>query len=151
MKVKTIVVILIVIFMVMQFIPSGRPDVIQDNKDDLLLNNNVPDSVAYILKTSCYDCHSNENVYPWYSYISPVSLLVARDVKLGKEELNFSLWESNYKMKKAKFFDDIIEVISDESMPMSIYTMMHSEAKLNKANRKMIMDWADNSAEALFE
>ena len=151
MKMKTIVVILIVIFMVMQFIPSGRPDVIQDNKDDLLLNSNVPDSVAYMLKTSCYDCHSNENVYPWYSYISPVSFLVARDVKLGKEELNFSLWESNNKMKKAKFFDDIIEVISDESMPISIYTIMHSDAKLNKANRKMIMDWADKSAEALFE
>ncbi len=151
MKAKTIVIVIIAFLIIMQFIPSGRPDVILDNKGDLLLNNNVPDSVAYILKTSCYDCHSNENVYPWYAYISPVSLLVARDVKLGKEELNFSLWESNNKMKKAKFFDDIIEVISDESMPISIYTIMHSDAKLNNANRKLIMDWADKSAEALFE
>ena len=151
MKGKTIWIILVAVVIIMQLIPSGRPDVIKENKDDLLVNNSVPDSVAHLLKVACYDCHSNESVYLWYSYVAPISWLVARDVRAGKEELNFSTWESNDKMRKAKLLDDIVEVVSDGSMPMAIYPLMHPEAKLTKADRQMLVDWSESHAESLFE
>jgi len=151
MKSKTIWIILIAVVVIMQLIPSGRPEVVKENKDDLLLNNEVPGEVANLLKVACYDCHSNESVYLWYSYVAPVSWLVARDVRLGKEELNFSTWESNDKMRKAKLLDDIVEEVSDGGMPMAIYPLMHPEAKLKKEDRQAIVDWAESHAESLFE
>lgn len=144
-------IVLIAIVVVMQLIPSGLPEVISENENDLIVNSNVPDSVAYLLKNTCYDCHSNETVYPWYSYVAPVSWLVARDTKLGRAELNFSNWESNDKMHKAKYLDDIIDEVSDGGMPMAIYPLMHPEAKLKKSDRQMIVDWAEEYAEGLFE
>jgi len=151
MKAKTIWIILIAVVVIMQLIPSGRPELVKENKGDLLLNNEVPENVSHLLKVACYDCHSNESVYLWYSYVAPVSWLVARDVRLGKEELNFSTWESNDKMQKAKLLDDIVEEVSDGGMPMAIYPLMHPEAKLKKADRQAIVDWAESHAESLFE
>lgn len=151
MKAKTIWMILFAIVVIMQLIPSGRPEVINENPNGLMVNNNIPDSVANILRTTCYDCHSNETNYPWYSYVAPVSWLISRDTKLGRAELNFSIWESNDKMKKAKLLSDIVEEVSDGGMPMAIYPLMHPEAKLTKADRQMIVDWADSYAESLFE
>jgi hypothetical protein len=151
MKGKIIWIILIAVVVILQLIPSGRPEVIEDNKSDLLANNKVPDSVAYFLKTACYDCHSNESVYPWYSYVAPVSWLVSRDVNLGREEMNLSNWETLDKMRKAKYLSDIVDVVSDGTMPMAIYPLMHPEAKLKRSDRQMIVDWADSYAESLFE
>ena len=143
--------ILVAVIVIMQLIPSGRPEVIKENKNDLFSNNQVPDSVEYLLRTTCYDCHSNETIYPWYSYVAPVSWLISRDTRLGREELNFSKWETNDKMKKAKLLDDIVEEVSDGGMPMAIYPLMHPEAKLTRADRQMIVDWAESHAESLFE
>ena len=151
MKIKAIWIILLLVIVGIQFIPSGLPKVIKENKNDLLLNNGVPDSVAILLKAACYDCHSNESNYLWYSYVAPVSWLIARDVNLGKEELNFSDWESLKKMKKAQYLDEIYEVVSDGSMPMKIYPIMHPEAKLTSPDRERIAQWAENFAEKLFE
>lgn len=151
MKAKTIWIVLIATVVIMQLIPSGRPEVINENPNGLMVNNNIPNSVANILRTTCYDCHSNETNYPWYSYVAPVSWLISRDTKLGRAELNFSIWESNDKMKKAKLLSDIVEEVSDGGMPMAIYPLMHPEAKLTKADRQMIVDWADSYAESLFE
>ncbi len=148
---KKIWFILIVIVVIIQFIPTGRPDAVNNNPNDVLINNPVPDSVASLLTTTCYDCHSNETYYPWYSYVAPVSWLVARDVKEGRKHVNFSEWESLYKMKKAEILDDLVDEVSDGGMPMLIYPLMHPEAKLTKADRQMIVDWAEGFGESLFE
>ena len=151
MKARVIWIVLLVIVVGIQFVPSGLPMVVKENNNDLLLNNTVPDSVAVLLKAACYDCHSNESNYLWYSYVAPVSWLIARDVNLGKKELNFSNWESLKKMKKAQYLDEIYEAVSDRSMPMEIYPIMHPEAKLTKNHRALIADWAEGFAEELFK
>lgn len=148
---KLIWLIIIGVFVLLQLIPAGRPENVESNPNDLIVNNDIPDTVVSLLKTTCYDCHSNESRYPWYSYVAPVSWLVARDVRLGKEELNFSNWESIDKMKKAKLLDDIIDEVSKGGMPMQIYPLMHPEAKLTKADRQTIVDWAESYGESLFE
>jgi len=150
-KRKAFWLIIFFLFVIIQFVPAGKPDTIPENENDLIYNNHIPESIVNILKTSCYDCHSNETSFPWYSHVAPVSWLVNRDVIKGREELNFSEWESQSKMDKAKNIDKIINEVKGGKMPMRIYILMHSEAKLNEDARQQFVDWADNYAESLFE
>lgn len=137
--------------LLIQFIPTGRPEVVDKNENDLLANNTVPDSVALLLKQACYDCHSNQTFYPWYAYVAPVSWLVVRDVKEGRKHLNLSDWESLSKKDKAEHLSDINDEVSMGSMPLVIYPIMHPEARLTAKQRQLIVDWTDDFGEALFE
>jgi len=151
MKKKIIWAVLLLIIIVPQFIPVEKPQNNDDVSNDLIEANEIPKNITKILKTSCYDCHSNQTVYPWYSYIAPVSWLVIRDVKEGRKELNFSDWETIDKMGKAKLLDDIAEEVEDEEMPMPIYFITHSNAKMSDTDRKEIVSWAETFAEDLFD
>lgn len=148
---KLTLLIILLVLVAIQFIPADKPEVSLTNENDLIYNNQLPENVAVLLKESCYDCHSNETIYPWYSYVAPVSWLVVRDIEVGREELNFSHWESQSKIDKAKQLDNIIDEVIDENMPMPIYTIMHSNAKLSKENRQVLAEWAESYAESLFE
>ena len=138
MKKKIIWGIILLIIIVPQFIPVDRPEIDKDNSNDLITNNESPENIANLLKTSCYDCHSNQTVYPWYANVAPVSWLVVRDVKLGREELNFSNWENMSKMDKAKLLDDISEEVEEAEMPLPIYFITHGDAKLSDDDRKAL-------------
>ena len=142
---------LLAIFILIQFVPNELPEVTLDNKDDLLSNNEFSIEIENQIRASCYDCHSNETIYPWYSYVAPVSFLVNRDTKVGREELNFSNWESLDRKKKAKHLTNFIEEIEEGDMPFPPYLITHSNAKLTDKSKQDLMDWADNYAESLFE
>ena len=149
--VKLLILVLLIAVVIIQFIPNDKPEVVLTNENDLIYNNQLPENIRVMLKESCYDCHSNETIYPWYSYVAPISWLVVRDIKLGRDELNFSHWESQSKIDKAKNLDKIIDEVTDENMPMPIYTIMHANAKLSDDDRQLITEWADSYAESLFE
>lgn len=151
MNSKKILLIVLAIVIIIQFIPADLPVVILDNPNDLIANNDIPENIESILRTSCYDCHSNETVYPWYSYVSPVSLLVSRDTRIGRDELNFSEWEKLDKIEKAEMLDEIAEEIEEGEMPMKIYPITHPDAKLSDSDREEMVLWAEIMAEALFE
>lgn len=142
---------LIAIVVIIQLIPSGRPEVITENSNDLLSNNVLPDSVSDLLRSACYDCHSNETVYPWYAYVAPVSWLVSRDIKLGRDKMNLSDWEAKSKVDKAKILGEIQEEVEDGVMPMPIYVLMHPGAELTLKQRNKLIEWTDEFAESLFE
>lgn len=148
---KKILIIIVILLIVIQFIPANLPEVTTVNPNDLLRTTNVPVDIANKLKTSCYDCHSNETVYPWYSYVAPVSFLISRDVREGRKKLNFSNWNKLSKVKKAKFLDGISDEITEGEMPMKIYPIMHSNANLTDDDRHKLADWADAYGESLFE
>ena len=148
---KKIVIAIVILLVVIQFFPVNLPEVNTDNSGDLLKNADVPEEVAEILKTSCYDCHSNETVYPWYSHVAPVSYLVKRDVEKGREELNFSEWTKLKKSKKLTKLDEISDEVKEGDMPMSIYTLIHSHAKLSDKQKELIINWADKYAEEVFK
>ncbi len=151
MKKRTVwLIALIAVFLFIQLIPYEQPEISEENPDDLMLHTEVPQEVAVLLKSACYDCHSNETVYPWYSKVAPVSWLVLHDVKEGREELNFSLWNKLKITKKAKMLDKISEYVQSEEMPLKIYSIMHPEARLDSVKRKKIIDWADKTADDLF-
>jgi len=146
-----LLIALFAVFVIIQFIPANLPVVVKENRDDLIATSNVPADIAQKLKTSCYDCHSNETVYPWYSYVAPVSFLVSRDTREGRRKLSFSIWNNLSKVKKAKYLDNITEEVSEGEMPMVIYTYLHSGSKLSEKDREEIAAWADNYAESLFD
>jgi len=140
---KKLFLAIVLLLILLQFIPVEKPIVINDNKADLIASNEMDDTVAELLKSSCYDCHSYETNLPWYSHVFPSSLLVARDTKVGREELNFSNWEEMSKMKKIKNLNKIEEEILSGEMPMGIYLIMHPKAKLNEQQKSAISQWVD--------
>jgi len=151
MKKKYIWGIILLVIIVPQLIPVEKPKNNDDLSNDLIANNEIPENIAEMLKTSCYDCHSNQIIYRWYADVAPVSWLVIRDVKEGRKELNFSNWEIMSKMDKAKILDDISEEVEEEEMPVPIYFITHSNAKLSNEERKSMVSWSKLFAEGLFE
>jgi hypothetical protein len=134
-----------------QFVPNELPPVETNNTEDIIKSGLVSQDVAAILRKSCYDCHSNETVYPWYSHIAPSSWLVAKDIREGREELNFSEWENYDMMKKLGLLDDISIAVREGEMPMKIYLPLHPSAKLDDAQRDLIIAWAEDAMDILVE
>lgn len=139
--VKIPLVILILILVFMQLIPNRLPENNDDLKDDLISLINPPEDVTMILQNSCYDCHSNVSKYPWYSYVAPVSWLVAKDVQEGREELNFSEWATLSKRQQIKAMSDIAEEVEEGKMPLDIYTYLHRDAILSEEQIELITTW----------
>ncbi|MCW8803479.1 MAG: heme-binding domain-containing protein [Ignavibacteriaceae bacterium] len=136
---KKILIALGVIIVAIQFIPVDRsnPPVIQEI--------DAPANVLSILKTSCYDCHSNETNWPWYSYVAPVSFLVAGDVEDGRKRVNFSEWDKYDEKKKEKKMDAMIEEVEEGGMPLPKYLITHSEAKMDPEKIKLLKDWVTSN------
>lgn len=141
--------ILIAFLIVIQLIPSKFPvnSVVQHPEN--IQVQNASNEVMTILKTSCFDCHSNQTDYRWYSRIVPVSWLIARDVSKGREALNFSDWNTYNKRKLVRKLGDIKEQVAKKEMPMKIYTLMHPNTKLNEAQMLLIADWTDKEVKKI--
>ena len=141
----------LVLLILIQFTPNVLPPTSHSNENDLLENNRISPAVTSILKNSCYNCHSNNTVYPWYSHIAPVSFLVGYHVKEGREHLNFSEWAELSKLDKAEALDDLIEEVEEGEMPIKPYLIAHPGAKLTETEKTQLINWAEEFAEALFE
>jgi hypothetical protein len=100
--------------------------------------------VGNILRRSCADCHSHETAWPWYSKISPFSWFVARHVVKGREKLNFSEWSGALPDQ----LQEIADAIEKKKMPLSSYLWIHRDAGLSKADREVLLAWADGATQA---
>jgi hypothetical protein len=109
----------------------------------------VPDKVQAILKNSCYDCHSNNTRYPWYSHIQPWGWWLASHIRKGKEELNFTEFGNYSKRRQQSKLKSIGNSIEDETMPLPSYTLIHRGAKLSKEDKTLILDWAERTKDSL--
>ena len=132
---------LIALFVFIQLIPVDRENPSSNPESEL----KAPQEVMTLLKNSCYDCHSNQTNWPIYSYIAPVSWLVARDVKKGRHDLNFSEWGKLSSEKKYKVRKEMVEETSEGNMPLPIYLLMHSEAELSDEQKMKLNEWADST------
>ncbi len=142
---KIMMVLLVVFFIASQFVPVARSNAPVENEIS------APAEVKAILKRSCYDCHSNETVWPWYSYVAPMSWLVAHDVEEGREEMNFSRWDRYSDKKKRKKISECWEEVEEGEMPLWFYLPLHPKARLSKIDLEVLRQWAatagDNSKE----
>ncbi len=108
----------------------------------------VPAQIDALLTRACYDCHSNQTRWPWYSQVAPVSWLVAHDVTLGRKELNFSEWGSYYPQTRRRKLQWMGRVIREGSMPPWSYRLMHPRARLTGAERAMLDRWIESGTSA---
>ena len=111
-------------------------------KNDISTIYIIPDSIHQILKTSCYDCHSNNTQYPWYNNIQPIAWWLNHHVKEGKRALNFSEFASYSIQKKYKKLDGLIKEIQSDKMPLSSYTLIHRYAILTTDQKEKLINWA---------
>ena len=109
----------------------------------------VPAEVRSLLEVSCYDCHSHQTMWPWYSRVAPVSWLVYRDVREGREELNFSVWGEYDDSGRDHKLEELEEKVSEGEMPLKIYLALHPEARLSDADRQTLVDWARTERAAI--
>jgi hypothetical protein len=128
--------IFVVALIGIQFIPVERtnPPVEMDIP--------APANVKAILKASCYDCHSNETVWPWYSRLAPVSWLVANDTTEGRDRLNFSTWNQYIPEQQAELVSSSMKRIRRGSMPPWFYTIKHTDGKLTPEKLAILEAWA---------
>ena len=116
--------------LLIQLVPYGKdhtnPPVVQD----------APWTSAQahrVARRACYDCHSNETVWPWYSRIAPVSWLVYKDVVDGRSKLNFSEWG-----RGEQEVEEIGESIAEGEMPPRQYLLTHLDARLSEADKALL-------------
>jgi len=141
--VKKIAMGLLVALVIIQFFKPARNISSEKSPNDITNKYAVPASVQEILKTSCYDCHSNNTVYPWYANIQPVAWWLADHVNEGKNELNFSEFLT-YSPKKAHHkLEEVNEMVKEGEMPLQSYTIIHQNAKLSEPQKLEIATWAD--------
>lgn len=128
----TLVILLVVAAIAIQFI---RPSIIGHNPpvvSEPAWSN--PEARALAVR-ACFDCHSNETVWPWYSRIAPISWLVARDTAVGRQVLNFSEWGSGRRGERR----ELGEVVIEGEMPPAIYLLMHPSARLSASERDLLV------------
>jgi len=87
---------------------------------------------------ACFDCHSNETVWPWYSYIAPMSWMILQDVHKGREVLNFSTWTDNSVTQSEA--EEAVELVSKQMMPLPYFIILHPEADLTDAERGLLIN-----------
>lgn len=129
------------IIVVLQFIRPTKNLSETISVNDIRNHYTVPADVENILKTSCFDCHSNNTVYPWYTNIQPVGLWMQNHVNDAKEELNFSEFASYSPKRMNRKYKEIIKQVKEDEMPLFSYTLIHGYAELNQQQKDILLAW----------
>jgi hypothetical protein len=139
-----------IIFLLMQLYQPARNIAL---KQDLTANftkvYNVPKKVEAILRTSCYDCHSNNTNYPWYSNVQPVGVFMQNHINEGKENLNFNEYGNYTKRKQNSKLKAINKQIKLNEMPLASYTLIHKNAILSSSQKQEVMNWIEKTSDSL--
>ena len=109
----------------------------------MLARLNVPAHVETILKRACYDCHTHQTRWPWYSHVAPVSWFVIDHVNDGRRHLNFSIWAQYDAKKAAHKLEEICSEVEAGNMPLASYLPMHPSARLSPEEARALCDWAN--------
>lgn len=132
---RRILYILIAALVLIQFSRIDKTNPPVDAKLDFINMTNPPVEVAATLKNACYDCHSHETAYPWYTNVAPLSWWIKGHINGGLKHLNLSTWGNYDAKKKEHKMDEAIEYVEKKWMPLSSYTWLHPEAKLTDDQR----------------
>lgn len=138
---KNILIGLLIIFIGMQLVGIDRsvPMVDPNGTFEAMLGETAPDGMMTLIKDACYDCHSYQTEYPWYSSIAPVSFWLKGHVDNGRDKLNFDLWNS-YSAERQKIkMENAVMSIQDKWMPLFSYTIAHPESKLDDDQRQAMI------------
>jgi hypothetical protein len=131
----------VILFAAIQLVPMTRdnPEVEEEVA--------APPAVRDILRRACYDCHSHETSWPWYSFVAPVSWWVVSDVHEAREHMNFSTWNDYDEDERIELLEEAWEEVEDGDMPLWFYLPLHPEAKLSDADKKLLQGWVGQMTE----
>lgn len=147
--VKKIVLAILIAIVMIQFIQPAQNKSEQVLPTDLAAVYKMPDTVQAVLKAACYDCHSNNTNYPWYTYVQPVGWMLASHIQKGKGNLNFSEFGSYTARRQRSKLKAIANQVKDGDMPLYSYTIMHKEARLATEQKQLIIEWAQKTKDSL--
>ena len=129
-----------------------RPDLTNPPSDPSLSITSykgVPPEVLSTIQSVCFDCHSNQTQWPWYSRVTPINYYIASDVNSGRRHVNFSEWNEYSPGRLKSVLDNIYDQVYNHEMPLPQYRWMHPKARLTAAHVKMICDWAGGEEDRL--
>jgi hypothetical protein len=127
------------IFLLIQLAPYGH-----DHSDPLVQAEPQWDSpqTRALAQRACFDCHSNQTVWPWYSNVAPVSWLITHDVMEGRRRVNFSEWNR----PEGQYVLEFREVFVEDNMPPANYLLLHPDARLTSAERQQLFNGLEKIA-----
>ena len=148
-KLKTAAALLLVLLVASQFVRPAPNTASAPGPDDINVKHPVPPRVLALLKNACYDCHSNNTVYPWYAEVQPLGWWLAHHVNEGKRHLDFSAFGTYPAKRAASKLNDLVNELEQHSMPLKSYTWMHPAARLTPEEIKLVTDWAEGLEDEL--
>lgn len=138
---KKILIGVAAVLIIMQFFRIDKSAPKTNPADDFVSISQPSPEITQMLKAACYDCHSYETAYPWYTNVAPLSFWIKGHIKAGRQKLNFAEWASYDAGKKAHKLEECIEEIESNHMPLKSYTWLHPEGKLSKEQKAELVAW----------
>ncbi len=132
---------LLAFLVVIQFFKIDKTNPESNPPMDFTVVEQAPDEIGQLLHSACYDCHSNDTEYPWYTNIQPIGWWVKAHINKARKELNYANWGEYTAKRQAHKFDEMVDEVKEGHMPLKSYTWMHPEAKLTEAQRQQLTTW----------
>ena len=148
-RTKKILLGLLMVLILVQFIQPARNKSSELSSTDIKKTFSIPENVQLVLQISCYDCHSNNTNYPWYSKIQPFGWLLAKHIKNGKAELNFNEFSSYSLRRQISKLTGIGNSVKDGTMPLNSYILIHKNARLSNEDKALLIGWAMSTKDSL--
>ncbi|BDS12185.1 heme-binding domain-containing protein [Aureispira anguillae] len=143
MNKKKIFLAILGLFAILQFFQIDKSPIPIDQAKTFAANENPPEAILAQIKASCYDCHSNETKYPWYTYVAPISFWIRGHITHAREALNFSTWSEMTAEDQKHALHECAEEIEEGHMPPKGYYRMHGDAYLDDAQKTALQNWFD--------
>jgi len=134
-------ILLILFLIIAQFFPIDKTAPVTEASQDFITMKKPPAEVANLLKGACYDCHSHETQYPWYTSVAPLSWWIGGHIKNGRQNTNFSTWGSYDAGKQSHKIEECIEEIEAVRMPPKTYRFSHSIASFSDSEQTALINW----------
>lgn len=136
---KKTVLVLLVVFALIQFLQIDKTNPPVQAEADFITRTHAVAGIAHVLKTSCYDCHSNETTYPWYTNVAPVSWWLRNHISEARQQLNFSEWGTYSSRKSDHKLKECVDMTLEDKMPLWSYTLIHRDAKLSEEQKQALV------------
>jgi hypothetical protein len=148
--IKILLILSIIILVGIQFIPTKFNKEVVNKTDDFITMYKVPNKIAPKIKMSCYDCHSNNTIYPWYSKVQPMNMLMSLHIEDGKENLNLSEFGAYSDRRKKSKLKSIFNQIKNDEMPLTTYKLLHWDATFTEKEKKEVLKFFNNLLTAYY-
>lgn len=133
--------VLATLLVLVQFVRPEKNTSSAPSPYDIAAQYDLPSDIHAMLRTSCYDCHSNSTRYPWYADIQPIGWWLNQHITEAKRELNFSEFGRRNPRWQLRKLDEIAEQLEKNEMPLPSYLLAHPEARLSAQQKEQLIAW----------